>query len=193
MSEHFISIDDARGDLLYCAAFLAETITSRDGHASAMSAVVPHIIEKNDVDLAAELANTVDDPFTRDKLLILVAVKCAELDDDEYALQLADAVEEPSLKLQARTRIALQKALDGKIDAAESIAADIPHPDAVYAAIAMNQAKNGDLKAAGESLERVEFPSEKAATLVAIASEGDASVVDLLESAAVAAGQIEHN
>ena len=40
-------------------------------------AVVPRYLANGDVDLAAELANTVDDPFTRDRLLIHVAEKCA--------------------------------------------------------------------------------------------------------------------
>src|SRR5687767_12271355 len=97
-SEHFISRQDAESDLLACAGYLAERITSVDGHAQAISTVVPQYTAKGNVDLAAELANTVDDPYTRDRLLTAVAEKCAELEDDEYALQLADSVEEPGLR-----------------------------------------------------------------------------------------------
>src|SRR5687767_466458 len=97
-SEHFISRQDAESDLLSCATYLAERITSVDGHAEAVLAVVPQYLATGNVDLAAELANTVDDPHTRDRLLTAVAEKCAALDDDEYALQLADAVEEPGLR-----------------------------------------------------------------------------------------------
>lgn len=192
MSEHLIAIDDARADLLSCAAFLAETITSRDGHASAMAAVVPRYLAKNDVDLAAELANTVDDPFTRDKLLMIVAEKCAELDDDEYALQLAEAIEEPALQLQARERVAIRKAAGGNIDAAKRIAAEVPHPDAVYAAIAVNQAAEGDLQAAGESLSRVEFAGGKVRAMLDIAAENSEFAADMLEAAVSAAEHIEH-
>ncbi|MCA1589648.1 MAG: hypothetical protein LC734_04510, partial [Acidobacteria bacterium] len=85
MAEHLISWEDAETDLLSCAAYLAERIKSRDGHAVAMAAVIPRYLAKGKVDLAAELANKIDDPFTRDRLLTAVADKCAELDDDDYA------------------------------------------------------------------------------------------------------------
>ena len=93
MSEHFISREDAEQDLLACAAYLAENIKSADGRAEAMNSVVPRYLALGNVDLAAALADTVDDPFSRDKLLVIVAEHCASIDDDEYAMQLADAIE----------------------------------------------------------------------------------------------------
>src|SRR6476659_8341471 len=101
MSEHFISYEDAQHDLLTAAAYLAERIKSNDGRAEAMNAVVPRFVKLGNVDLAAELANSVDDPFTRDKLLAEVAEKCAQIDDDEYAIQLAESAEEFGLRSQA--------------------------------------------------------------------------------------------
>ncbi|MBP9111024.1 MAG: hypothetical protein KBF83_15830, partial [Pyrinomonadaceae bacterium] len=83
--DYFISKERAETDLLDCAAFLAERVKSADGHAEAMSEIVPRYLAKGDVDLAAELANAIDDPFSRDRLLIQVAEKCAQIDDDEYA------------------------------------------------------------------------------------------------------------
>ena len=64
MPEHFISRNKAEGDLLSAAAFLAENIKSADGHAEAMKAIVPLYLAKGDVDLAAELANKVGEPFS---------------------------------------------------------------------------------------------------------------------------------
>ena len=101
MSDHFISFDDAENDLLACAAYLGERIRSSDGHAEAMRAIIPRYLAKGSVDLAAELANAVDDPFSRDKLLTMVAERCAELGDDEYAVQLADAIEDHGMRSQA--------------------------------------------------------------------------------------------
>src|SRR6476661_7063108 len=108
MSEHLIPFEDAASDPLACAAYIAEAIRSGDGRASAMEAVVPHFVRRGDVDLAAELANTVDDPYTRDRLLIKVAEKCAEIDDVNYAVQLADAVDDRGLRLQALESIGLR-------------------------------------------------------------------------------------
>lgn len=139
MSEHFISLDDAENDLLEFAAYKAESINSSDGHAAAMSAVLPLFLEKNDVDLAAELANTVDDSFTRDKLLIATAEKCAELDDDDYALQLADSIEEPGGRAQGLERIGTIKASKGQTEAALKIAEGLSHADPIYSAVALKE------------------------------------------------------
>lgn len=198
MTEHLISIDDAEGDLLECAAFLAESVKSADGHAAAIAAVVPRYLAKGEVDLSAELANTVTDPFTRDRLLMLVAEKCAELDDDEYALQLADAIREFGLQSQARERIALQKAAKGDFDKALAIARTMDHPDQVLAGIAIERAARGDDSGALAALETIEFWGAKVSTLHSIAaakleSGKTEAAIELLENAAVDAGEIEHN
>ena len=122
MSEHFISRADAESDLLSCAAYISESIESSDGHAEGMLSVVPQYLAKGNVDLAAELANTVDDPFTRDRLLILVAEKCTELKDDEYAIQLIDSLEDPGLQAEGRERVGIMRSSMGDLDGARSIA-----------------------------------------------------------------------
>lgn len=198
MSEYFISFDDAREDLLTSAAYLAERVKSNDGRAEAMSAVVPRYLAHNNVDLAAELANTVDDPFTRDKLLTQVAEKCAELDDNEYAIQLAEAIEDDGLRSEALERIALQKVNQGQIDKAIEIAESMQHPDFVYAAAAANVAASDDREKADDFLSQVEYPSAKVSALLAMAmcefqnGKKDASVA-LLDDALQTAKEIEHN
>lgn len=197
MSEHLISADDARSDLTSCAAFLAETLTG-DNRAVAMSAVLPNYLEKNDVDTAAELANTVDDPYMRDRLLQIVAEKCAELGDDEYALQLADAVEEFGTRSQTYEKIAVKKAAAGDIDKALEIAETLTHPDSVYAAAAAKYALLDDNGSAKEMLDRIEFAPEKVYALIGIASvkfdAGDAdSASDALDQAAETAESIDHS
>lgn len=198
MSDHLISIKNAENDLLACATYLAESIKSGDGHAEAMLAIVPRHLAKGDVDLAAELANTVDDPFTRDRLLILVAEKCAELDDDIYALQLVEAIEEYALQSQARERIALLKASKGEFEKAREIADEMDHRDTVYAAIAIKQAADGDEAAASETLKEIAFPGAIVFAYTSIATAkleaGEhENAVELLEKAALATDEIEHN
>ena len=83
MAENLISRDEAERDILACAAFLGERIRSNDGRAEAMGAVVPRYLARGETDLSAELSDTVEDPYSRDKLLTQVAEKCAELEDVE--------------------------------------------------------------------------------------------------------------
>src|SRR5688572_30601782 len=118
MPDLFISLEQAEADLLAAAAYMAERIKSSDGHAEAMSTVLPMYLDRGDVDLAAELANAVADPHSRDRLLIRVAEKCALVDDDEYAVQLADAIEDHGLRSEAFELIGLAKAGQGKTAAA---------------------------------------------------------------------------
>ena len=196
--DHFISQDQAENGLLDCAAFLAERIKSSDGHAEAMNTIVPMYLAKGDVDLAAELANAVDDPFSRDKLLIAVAVKCAEIDDEEYALQLADAIEDHGLQSQAFERIGLVLAGKGKAEKAAEVADLMGHSDFVYAGIATNQAAHGNDAGAEKTLESIEFPSARVAALQQIgAAQIDAGETEkgiaTMQEAVASAGEIEHD
>ncbi len=184
-------------DMLAASAYLAETIRSNDGFAEAMNTIVPMYLAKGEVDMAAELSNAVDDPFVRDRLLSQVAEKCADMDDDDYAVQLAEAVEDHGIRAEAFERIALLKASKGQLEKAESIAAEMQHPDFVYAAIAVNKAAAGDDAGAAAELEKIEFPAaivhalQAMATQRAAAGERDAAS-ELLTQAVGEAAEIDH-
>ena len=198
MSEHFIPRSDAETDLLACATYIAESIEGGEARGEAISAVVPHYLEKGNVDLAAELANTVDDPFTRDQLLIAVVEKCAGLDDDEYAMQIAEAIEEPGFQAQAFERVGLVKAEKGDCEKARQVAGMMPHPDSVLAGIAMRQSTDGDSTSALATIDEIDFSSEAVSALNTIAAskitagEGEAAA-ELLEQSLKRAGEIEHD
>lgn len=197
MSEHFISRTDAESDLLSCAAFLGERIASVDGHSEAMMAVVPYYIARGNVDLAAELANTVDDPYTRDRLLTAVAEKCAAMDDDEYAIQLAEAVEEPGLQSQAFERIGLEKASKGEFEKARDVVSRMAHPDAVLIGIAVRQQAAGLESEALATIEEIEHAGAAVTAFIDIAmqelqAENRDKAIEFLERASEEAADIEH-
>ncbi len=198
MADLFISREQAESDLLAAAAFIAERIKSSEGHAEAMSSVLPLYLDRGDVDLAAELANAVGDPHSRDKLLIRVAEKCAELIDDEYAVQLADAIEDHGLRSEAFERIGLIKARQGNGAAAFEIADLMNHPDFVYAAVAVHEAANGNDAGGDEALGRIEFAPALTSALQSIADaqiekEQPEAAVSTLGKALDSAGEIEHD
>ncbi len=194
--EHQISIEQAETNLLSCATLLAESIKSADGHAVAMKEIVPRYLEKNNVDLAAELANQINDPFMRDRLLTLVAEKCAAIDDDEYAFQLVEAIEDSGTRGQAREHIALQKSAKGDFAKALELAAALDHADYAFADIAVRQAETGDEAAAVQMLDKIEFPNAKVAALQSIAllelKRGETEkAVQMFGRAAASADEIE--
>lgn len=169
MAEHQITSEEAKTNLLASAAFLAETIKSSDGHAAAMREIVPRYLKKNQVDLSAEFANSVDDPFTRDRLLSLVAEKCAAIDDDEYAFQLVEAIEDFGAKAEATEKLAARKASGGAFEKALEIAGTLPNPDYALGDIAARQTAQGEEDAAWETLARIEFSNAKIVALQNIA------------------------
>ncbi len=194
---HLIQIEEAQNNLLACAAFLAGSIGSTDGHSEAMKIIVPQYLESGNVDLAAELADTVNDPFVRDRLLMLAAEKCAAIDDDEYAFQLADAIEEFGMQEAARERIVLQKSLKGEFEKALQIAGDLTHKSDALAIIAVNQAAQSQAENALETVEKIDFPNAKVNALQNLAminlqKSEDAKAVELLEKAGETANEIEH-
>jgi len=198
MSQHFISRADAESNFLDAAAYLAESIPAGESHGSAIATVVPQYLEKGKVDLAAELANTVDDPFTRDRLLIAVAGKCAEIDDDEYGLQLVETIEDPGFKAQGYERIGFAKADKGEFEKAGDIAAMMMHPDSVLARIAVKKAADGDVNGAMETIGEIEFPRDAVTALntIAVASiktETNERAIELLLAAESKAAEIEHD
>ncbi|MEO7538809.1 MAG: hypothetical protein ABIV21_02195, partial [Pyrinomonadaceae bacterium] len=198
MSDLFISKETAEQDLLACAAFLAERIKSSDGRGEAMNAVIPRYLARGDVDLAAELANATDEPFSRDKLLLLVAEKCAEIDDDEYALQLTDAIEDLGIQSHAFERVALSAISKGNRAKALEIADSMAHPDLIYAAVAAHQAIEGDDGGSRATLDMIMFPSSRVHALQQVAADRIKSgraeaATEPLDEAVAAANDIEHS
>jgi tetratricopeptide (TPR) repeat protein len=185
MSEQLINIDEAQQNLLACATFLAEKIGSSDGHAEAVKELIPYYLAKGEVDTAAELADSIDDPFVRDQLLTVVAEKCAEIDDDEYALQLADAIEDNSFQGVCLEGIAKQKAIKNQFEKALKVADGLEHASNAYAEIALRQ----ETAAALQTIEKIEFPYIKVQTLLELASNNND--LALLEKATGIARDIE--
>lgn len=170
MKEHITSLAEAEENLAAAATYLTENIGSSDGHAEAMSEIVAHYISQGEVDLAAELADTIKDNFVRDNLLVKIAEKCAADGDDEYAFQLAEAIEEQGLKSAAIERISVQQAIRADFKSALKTAAQLAHPDDALAAIAVRQMINGEETEFRQTFSRIEYPASKIQSLQMTAS-----------------------
>ncbi len=170
MAEHSFSIEEAQTDLLACAVYVAENIGSREARTAALETIISYFLNKSDVDNAAGLADSIDDPFTRDRLLASVVSKCAETDDDDYALQLIDAIVEHSAKNTARENFALAKARKGQFDVALDAARSLDHSSDALAGIAVFQIESGFEAEAYKTLEKIDFYSAKVDALQSIAN-----------------------
>lgn len=191
-----ISIDDAERDLFSGAAFVAENIRSADGHAEAVRALLPYYLAKDEVDQAAAFADSIEDPFTRDRLLTQVAERCAYIEDDEYAFQLIEAIEDYGGQSMAREKVGLVKSGQGNFAKAFEIADSLEHPDNVLAAIAVDSAQDGLTAESAKAVDAIEFPYTKVVALQTLAGRsiesGDkASAAETLEKAIGVAEEID--
>ncbi|MCU0240559.1 MAG: hypothetical protein MUC29_14050 [Pyrinomonadaceae bacterium] len=157
-----IDIDIAQENLLACATYLTDKIKSADGHAEAISEILPHYLAKNDVDFSAELADNIEDPFMRDKLLALVAEKCAELKDDEYAFQLVEAIEDFTIQAAAAEKIVAQKAKQKDFETALKATEFLSDDSQALSIIASQQNPNDAL----QTIDKIEFPLTKIHSLL---------------------------
>lgn len=170
MAEHLILIEEARENLLDCAAYIAEDIKSRDGYAEAMKEIVPRYLKTGAVDLSAQLSDSIADPFVRDRLLSSVAEKCAAIGDDDYAFQLVESIEDAGLEAEARERIAVKKAEMNEFDKAFEIAAALEHPSHALGIFAFQLTAQNRETEAGQMLGQIEYPAAKANALQLIAA-----------------------
>jgi hypothetical protein len=175
MRNHLYSLEEAETDLTKAATYLAENIKSGDGHGEAVKEIVAVLLAQGDVDNAAALADTVDDPFVRDRLLLQVADKCAAIDDDEYALQLVEAIEQTDFQSVARERLAMRKASIGEFEKAFEMADALAHPSDALASVAVHQTAKGFEAEAAETLAKIEYPLAKVNALVAIAAHHESN------------------
>lgn len=197
MTKHIISSDEARKNLLACAAYLAEEIQTSEAQAEAMQAVIPLYLAENNVDTAAELANSVDFAAARERLLTDVAVKCAEINDDDYALQLIEAIEDPIVKISAVESIVYQIAARGDIDKAFEINNLLADKSLVNSYTAFRLDEKGEESEALQLIEAITDPMTKAECLQHIALEkfkkGDGEkAARLLEESNLAVRQLDY-
>ncbi len=165
-----IERQQAETNLLACAAFVAERIGSADGHAASVSDIALRYAARGELDLAAGLADEIRDPHTRDVVLSEIAARCADFDDDEYGLQLTEAIEEYGYQQQARHNLAARQAVNGRLEAALATVEQIDDPFAAVGEIAVRFAHDGDETRTRELLKQVDFPTVRVQVLNELAA-----------------------
>lgn len=160
----------AERDLLACAAFVAERIGGADAHSEGIANVALRYAAKNELDLAAGLADTIQDPHARDTVLSRIAEFCIEFDDDEYGFQIAEAIEDDGFRQDALQKIAIRQAAKNRFDDALATVEKIDDPSATTGDLAVRFAFAGDEIKARELLEQIDFTSVRVQVLNGIAA-----------------------
>lgn len=164
-------IDDARaeGELLACAARVAETVDGQDTHAEVIGPIAQQYARNDEWDLAVQLADTITDPFQRDQVLADIAVICAATDRD-YAVELVDSLEELGFQTLAKGNMAVAEADRGNLDEALEFAHQLDDPSGTIAEIAIRLANRARFDEAVDVAEGADFEGSRAWAFTEIAA-----------------------
>jgi tetratricopeptide (TPR) repeat protein len=196
MSDSGISAEQAKSNMSACAGYIVERITNSDAKTEASGKLVDYYLSIDDVDNAAECADSLSDPFARDTFLIGVIAKCVDLKDDEYATQLVDAVEDPGLKSRAKAAMALRLGARGDYTRALEVADSIVDSSDTLAGIAYEMAVAGNNDLAKETVSKIDFLSPRVDVESQIAglllkNDQKPASIEWLELAELESGEID--
>jgi tetratricopeptide (TPR) repeat protein len=188
-------INETDIDFLSCALAVAQTVHG-DGYSEVIEAVAVLYAQRGDLDRAVELAGAIPDPYLRDRAIGAIAANSVEPETSDFADDLIDSIEDPSLHELALEQIAIKHAERGDFERATSIANDLVNAGTVLGEIALIYDNKGLFPDALKVANTIELAVSRATTLGQLASqaakkERKDEAITLLEEAVTTADEIE--
>jgi len=175
-------------DYLTCALRLAESLHG-DAHLEITEAIALYYVEAGQLDRGVELAEQVPDAYARDSLLAVITAKAVASEDEDYATELLETIEDPILHNSAIEKMAIEFARRGEFDAALGLTDQLEDNASALGAIAALYWQSGQKDEALELARSIEFAQESAIALVQLArlsDDNDESLNLLVEARSVA-------
>lgn len=177
---------------LTCALRLAESLHG-EGQLEVTEAIALHYIEAGELDRGVELAEQIPDAYARDSLLAVITAKAVALEEEDYASELLETIEEPILHNSAIEKMAIEFARRGEFDAALGLTDQLADNASALGTIAALYWQSGQKNEALELARSIEFPQESAIALVQLAklSDDNEESLNLLAEACSVAEDID--
>jgi len=175
-------------DYLTCALRLAESLHG-DAHLEITEAIALYYVDAGQLDRGVELAEQVPDAYARDSLLAVITAKAVASEDEDYATELLETIEDPILHNSAIEKMAIEFARRGEFDAALGLTDQLEDNASALGAIAALYWQSGQKDEALELARSIEFAQESAIALVQLArlsDDNDESLNLLVEARSVA-------
>ena len=175
-------------DYLTCASRIAESLHG-EAHLEITEAIAHHYIEAGQLERAVELAEQIPDAYARDSLLAVITAKAVASEEEDYATELLETIEEPILQNSAIEKMAIEFARRGEFDAALGLTDQLADNASALGTIAALYWQSGQKNEALDLARSIEFPQESAITLVQLAKlsdDNDESLNLLVEAQSVA-------
>lgn len=188
-------LNEDHEDLLDGTLAVTNTIDG-DEHSEMAEAVAIEYAQRNHIEKAVEVMETIDDPYLREKGFGSLAVLAVDAGDPEFADQLLNGIEDPSLLTVALEQMAVSHARRGDFDTALQLSGELADTAQAYGAIAVTYAAKGLSEKALELARSIESPLPRTLTFVQLALEASAQnnpdfASELLAEATESAAEIE--
>jgi tetratricopeptide (TPR) repeat protein len=156
--------EDVTTDLLACASAIAE-YTDGDEYADLTELIVTQQAQRGELDAAIQRAETIPDPYLKDRALGAIAIQALEHGESQLALELINSVEDPMLQETYIEQIASKAAGEGRFDEAIQLTDNLGDPSPVLSNIASVYAAKGHLPEALELARSIETVGIRVNTL----------------------------
>lgn len=182
-------------DLLDATLAVTNTVDG-DEHSEMAEAVAIEYAQRNDMERAVEVMDTIQDPYLREKGIGSIALLAVDAGDPEFADQLLNGIEDPSLLTVALEQMAVSHARRGDFDTALQLCGELVDTAQAYGAIAVTYAAKGHMEQALELARSIESPLPRTLTFGQLALETSTQnnpdlASELLGEAAESASEIE--
>ncbi len=171
MNDGFTDDDDAEITFLGCAALIAQAIDTLEGRSELLSLISFKHAESGQFDAALDLVETINDSYLKDQALAVIAAKCIQAGEADYADKVADMIEDDAAYAVATEQMAVAYAESGALEKALEAAQSLADSDPTLSRIALVCVASGLLEQALELAQSIESADLKAPVLVELAAK----------------------
>ena len=159
-----------KDDLLAAALAEAEKLEGEE-HSDLLELISTEYCRRGDLSLAVELADTIQDPYLRERTIGTLASLSFDVQNPDSANELLDSIEDPSLMAVAIEQTAIQLAERGEFEEAVRLTDQLADPADALSNIAVQYARSGAFDDALEVAQMIEPPSSRTTTFGRLAFE----------------------
>jgi tetratricopeptide (TPR) repeat protein len=180
-------------DLLARATAVADEYTDGDEYAYLMEIISTQHAERGDFETAIQRAESIPDPYLKDRAMGAIAVKASEQGESQLALELVDTVQDQMLHETYIEQIAVKTASEGNFKEAIQLADGLGDPSPVLSNIVSVYVTKGDVSEALELARSIDTVGVRVNTLNHIAAKlaQDGNTDDALQLVQEGADEID--
>jgi len=161
-------LDETPLDLLDCAVAATQSMEG-EGYNDVAEALAVQFAERGDIERAIDLADSIPDPYVRDRSLGSIAATGIKAGSDQTD-ELLDGIEDPMMRDVALEQVAMQYALVGNYEKALDASSEIANRDVVLNNIAIVLGQKDSMNDALDQIESIETDRVRTLTLGRLAT-----------------------